>query len=546
MQAVLRWISSLEHEWLLVFDNADVDPHVVAQLMPRGNMGNVLITSRNPNMQQNAYDSEFVEDMEKEDAIALFLKAALLDESSDQLRLKSEDIVEKLCFLPLAIDQAGAAIASGFCSVHEYLEKYLMHRDALLDDPWFKGASKYGHAVYGTWDLSFQAIKASISGEGGTVHTQGAESAILTLQIFAFLHNVNIGEIIFKRAAEASGGSADLAFPFHKLLQLDHGAWNDLYFKEGIRVLLSFSLIKLGKRNMFGNMYSMHALVHSWSQYRMPAVEKHAMCQSVKTLLSHSIRHSFASKDHGFHQTFVSHIDAFIDCTVELGVNWTGDGVDLDTFGRVYDQGGYWKKAENLYDQLFVKKVTVLGAEHPDTLGAMANLAVTFWNQGKWKDAEELEMKVLDMTKRILGAEHPDTLTSMANLAATFWNQGKWKDAEELEVQVLDMRKRILEEHPDTLTAMANLVATFGNKGKWKDAEVLEVQVLDMRKRILGAEHPDTLTAMANLAGTFRNQGKWKDAEELEVQVLDMRKRILGAEHPDTLTAMANMAATFR
>ena len=426
-----------------MFDNADVDPHVVAQLMPRGNRGNVLITSRNPNMQQNAYDSEFVEDMEKEDAIALFLKAAFLNESSDQLRLKSEDIVEKLCFLPLAIDQAGAAIASGFCNVHEYLEKYLMHRDALLDDLWFKGASKYGHAVYGTWDLSFQAIMASITGEGGTVHTQGAESAILILQIFAFLHNVNIGEIIFKRAAEASGGSTDFAFSFHKLLQLDHGAWNDLYFREGIRVLLSFSLIKLGKRDMFGNMYSMHALAHSWSQYRIPGGEKHGMCQSVKTLLCYSIRHSFASKDHAFHQTFVSHIDALINHTVELGMNLTDDGDDLNTFARVYYQGGYWEKAENLYDQLFVKEVKVLGAEHPDTLEAMGNLAVTFRNQGKWKDAEELEVQVLDMTKRILGAEHPDTLMAMANLAATFQSQEKWKDAEELNVQSLDIRNRL-------------------------------------------------------------------------------------------------------
>ena len=35
--------------------------------------------------------------------------------------------------------------------------------------------------------------------------------------------------------------------------------------------------------------------------------------------------------------------------------------------------------------------------------------------------------------KRMLGAEHPDTLTSMANLASTYRNQGRWKEAEELD-----------------------------------------------------------------------------------------------------------------
>jgi hypothetical protein len=61
---------------------------------------------------------------------------------------------------------------------------------------------------------------------------------------------------------------------------------------------------------------------------------------------------------------------------------------------------------------------------------------------------------VLDMRKKLLGAEHPDTLLSMGNLAVTYSNQGKWNEAEQLEVQVLDMRKKLLgAEHPDTLQA---------------------------------------------------------------------------------------------
>jgi Tetratricopeptide repeat len=43
----------------------------------------------------------------------------------------------------------------------------------------------------------------------------------------------------------------------------------------------------------------------------------------------------------------------------------------------------------------------------------------------------------------LLGAEHPDTLTSMANLASTYSDQGRWKEAEDLEVQVIETRKRV-------------------------------------------------------------------------------------------------------
>jgi len=61
----------------------------------------------------------------------------------------------------------------------------------------------------------------------------------------------------------------------------------------------------------------------------------------------------------------------------------------------------------------------------------------------------------MDISLRALGAEHPDTLTGMANLASTYQKQGRWKEAEELGVQVMDIRKTVLGvEHPDTLTSI--------------------------------------------------------------------------------------------
>ena len=62
----------------------------------------------------------------------------------------------------------------------------------------------------------------------------------------------------------------------------------------------------------------------------------------------------------------------------------------------------------------------MLGPEHPHTLTAMPNLAVSYSYQKKCEEAEELELKVLDLHKKVLRPEHPDTLTSMANLARTY------------------------------------------------------------------------------------------------------------------------------
>jgi hypothetical protein len=45
----------------------------------------------------------------------------------------------------------------------------------------------------------------------------------------------------------------------------------------------------------------------------------------------------------------------------------------------------------------------------------------------------------MEMSKTKLGADHPDTLASMANLALIYKNQSQWNAAEELEVQMIEM-----------------------------------------------------------------------------------------------------------
>ena len=46
VESVLQWMSGIQEEWLIVFDNADNIPvYVVEKFIPQGNRGNILITS---------------------------------------------------------------------------------------------------------------------------------------------------------------------------------------------------------------------------------------------------------------------------------------------------------------------------------------------------------------------------------------------------------------------------------------------------------------------------------------------------------------------
>ena len=102
MESVLQWISRIEHEWLLIFDNADSEPDVVAKFTPPGNRGNLLITNRNPDMRRNVSPGAWVvvDEMEEGDSISLFLRAAFLDELSDELRQASQPIVTECQLRP--------------------------------------------------------------------------------------------------------------------------------------------------------------------------------------------------------------------------------------------------------------------------------------------------------------------------------------------------------------------------------------------------------------------------------------------------------------
>ena len=557
VDSTLQWISSIQEKWLIVFDNADdPPPEVVAQFIPSGNGGNILITSRNRSMGRiiSFENSIEINEMKELDAINLLLKASCLDPSAEHLQAAKEIVTELGC-IPLAVDHAGAYIEAGKCNINKYLRQFSLHRQALMTDATFTGASNYDQTVYGTWDLSFKEIKKRASGQSTGVNAQAAQAAILILQICAFYHHSNISKDIFQSAAEAQRHTIDselseklpqaIALLDHTLLSLDKdGHWDDFIFGQGIGALLSFSLIKRGQSS---EALSVHPLVHCWSREQMLKSEQKRICQIGSIILSCAIPWKFTTQDYALRQLIFPHIKANESYRSQMGLIMQYYDDQSTNFALVMKENGDWTNAEHLEDQVMNMRKRLLGVEHPYTLTSMENLAITYRNQGRWNKAEQLGIQVMDMRKRLFGSENLDTLKSMANLTITYRNQGRWNEAEQLAVQVINMRKGLVgAEHPDTVTSMANLASIYWHQGRWNETEQLNVQVMDMRKKLLGVEHPDTLTSMLNLASIYRTQERLNEAEQLALQVMDTRKKLLGAEHPDTLASMGNLANTYR
>jgi hypothetical protein len=67
------------------------------------------------------------------------------------------------------------------------------------------------------------------------------------------------------------------------------------------------------------------------------------------------------------------------------------------------------------------------------------------YERGDYRPAAQAFHQVLDARRPLLGAEHPDTLGSMNNLATTLRALGDAAGAAELHRQVLDARRAVLD-----------------------------------------------------------------------------------------------------
>lgn len=100
-------------------------------------------------------------------------------------------LVEKLGYLPLAIDQAGAYIAARIIPLEKYLSIFEANFRTVLSATPPRSVWSYGdRSVFTTWEISFAAIKS-----------ENAEAADFLL-LCSFLSNERIWEDMLRRGKQ--------------------------------------------------------------------------------------------------------------------------------------------------------------------------------------------------------------------------------------------------------------------------------------------------------------------------------------------------------
>ncbi|KAM0794369.1 hypothetical protein BDR22DRAFT_895220 [Usnea florida] len=618
LQLVSRWLSNPANgPWLLILDNAD-DAKVLLDVpkvenrtngsfvqrclydsIPQVPHGTVLITTRD---QTCALDlaGDFstpikVEEMSTNEGI-LLLRKRLPDATEEE----ASELVEELENVPLAISQASAYIREvSITSISMYLTKIRRSskdQAALLN----KGKvdmrrdREVPNAVITSWELSFSQIREKSPG-----------SADL-LSLMSYLNR----QAIPRRLLEA---------------EID-----DFDFPEVINPLLSFSLIRA---EIGDESFEMHRLVQTAMQHWLqsegcdqlwktraiervadhfpPSVGQEEHWSLCEVLMSHAdevLLHVKSPEDMSIKHAILLDFTAWYLNTrsgnyglaeersmlaLEILKHHFDDDADQvltvsGTLASAKTGLGQLDKARDLQESIVKHRREKWGPEHPTTLSAMHNLAVSYAELGLYEKAEKGLKHVVEVREKVSGTEHP-TSSSTANLLAhTQSSMGKYEEAERRSARTLEIcKRRFGTEHLHTLNALNNLFKALLGQSNFKEAESEIVPAIPVFEKVYGPSHPKTLGCRLLLAQSYwrqarvdeaeeictpchaiakeaygpkngitldsknllgliyRAQGKFDDALRLFENVLESDKIVSGPDHPNTLTAMFNLALCF-
>ena len=223
----------------------------------------------------------------------------------------------------------------------------------------------------------------------------------------------------------------------------------------------------------------------------------------------------------------------------------------MDMLGVSRWQQARFQDALRLHESAIEGLRRVQGEDHADTLRAMGNLGRVIGKDFRFTEAIEMQLKVVAglRKKTCLGPSHSDTLSAMDNLAMAYFDRaahgfghaGDSDHAHELQKEVFERRKeKFGKEHPYTLWAACNLARIKALRGDFNEALSIMRAGIPVAERNLGETHIGTLYGKLHLGRILLLAGQYKEAEHVLSKVVEAHEGAR-AGHPDRLLAMFSL-----
>jgi tetratricopeptide (TPR) repeat protein len=380
-----------------VIDNLD-DINVADGLLPEnGSQKHTIITTRNPNADGIPAEPLEVPLLGPNGSIELLSTLSKITVQPDSPEEhQAAEIVRKLGYLPLAIEQAAAYVREVTADFSTFLKEYEQNHKKLY--MWVPaGNRQYPNSIATTWSMSFNLLQ---------------KYPAKLLRLFSFLNPDSILIPFLVSGAEA--------------LQQDlrHIIFDHVEMATALLELEKFSLIKWDRPN---KSITIHRLVQVVVIDQMSAEESLSTFTNVIDLFTQAFPKLITNKTRLLCRTYQGQM---VEPLLRMKTMRTSESALIRRrVGEfLYDDGKY-DDSEKLLLQAVETYASVLGTEKSETLSAMHALALTYQAQGRNAEAAAIQEQVLEKGRRILGEEHPDTLSAMHALALTYQAQGRNADA---------------------------------------------------------------------------------------------------------------------
>ena len=210
--------------------------------------------------------------------------------------------------------------------------------------------------------------------------------------------------------------------------------------------------------------------------------------------------------------------------------------------GRLRRVQGRFEEARKLYEDTLARRRRVQGENHPDTVGAINDVAVILDRLGS-PEAESMYREARQRFMALAGPDDPETLRATGNLGQLLARVGKYDEAERLLRESYEGRRRTIgDDHPDTINISTRLAFAMRYRKAWGDAELLMRDALERSRRVFGENHPNTIFAENGLAQLLIDQHKYDEGISRDLHALEQARKVLGDENIDTLGIMVASA----
>lgn len=478
-RAFLQWLATTPRSWLVVLDDV-TDPETMGSWWPPPSVcgrGRVLATTRRKDVLLSGGGRAVVDvDTYSAEEASAYLRERLAAAHAEHLLdAQADALARTLGCLPLAMSHAAAYMVNEDVACADYLHHF-NYSAARLEEllPRHADTEGYGRQVAAALLLSLDVVQAC----------EPVGLAIPALRVAALLDPTGHPRSLWSGNAVLSYLSAHREDPSPADASAQIGP----------------SQARAARR-----LLHRYGLLTDNAQADSRAVRLHA-------LTARAVRE--ATPDNALPEVVKTASEALAEWHREIRYSeeWAVFRSNVDSLDRragdtLWEVGGHY----------------LLRVAGRDRYGyALATAEVAYWE------------RLTATSERLLGREHPKTLLARRDLAMSYFRAGRGQDA--FAVLRVDVGHYAQLAHGRS--------ATFERSNRHVDAVALLEDTLAVRERLLGPEDPATIRCQVKLAFAYRQRGKAATATALLERALTRREAVLGTHHPST--SVANYLQTWR